>query len=51
MLDGDRLGYEGQMHWLRRGLLKSSAKWKFVVTPVVFNKSHKKFDGWSSYNV
>lgn len=49
MLDGDRLGAVGQLQWLKNGLLNSKAKWKFLITPVVFNPSLDKPDSWNGY--
>lgn len=49
MLDGDNLGEKGQLHWLKQGLLKSKATWKFIVTPVVFNKTSRKEDSWYGF--
>jgi alkaline phosphatase D len=49
MLDGDNLGAEGQLEWLEQGLLSSTAVWKFIVTPVVFNKTLPKQDSWYGF--
>jgi alkaline phosphatase D len=49
MLDGDNLGQSGQLHWLLRGLMESSARWKFVKTPSVFNGTTSKPDSWSQF--
>ena len=37
MLDQDLLGADGQTEWLINGLNRSTAKWKVVVTDVVWN--------------
>lgn len=37
MLDGDNLGAQGQWEWLTNGLRTSTARWKFILSPVVFN--------------
>ena len=49
MLDGDNLGQPGQLQWLLRGLDESSARWKFVKTPSVFNGTASKPDSWSAF--
>ncbi len=49
MLDGDQLGEAGQWVWLTQGLLKSQATWKFILTPVVFNRTVPKSDSWSGF--
>jgi|SRR5581483_10625184 alkaline phosphatase D len=49
MLDGNHLGAQGQWQWLEQGLLHSTAKWKFIVTPVVFNKTFRKPDSWYGF--
>jgi alkaline phosphatase D len=49
MLDGDNLGSEGQLEWLKNGLLSSTATWKFVMTSVVWNPTTAKADAWSSF--
>lgn len=49
MLDGDHLGKDGQYEWLVNGLLHSTAKWKFILTPVVFNPTLPKPDAWNGY--
>jgi alkaline phosphatase D len=50
MLDGDNLGATGQLQWLKDGLRTSSATWKFLVSPVVFNPTVPKRDGWAGYS-
>ncbi len=52
MLDGDNLGAAGQLEWLKRGLLNSTATWKFIVTPVPFNLTLAKsarVDSWYGF--
>jgi alkaline phosphatase D len=49
MLDGDNLGKKGQLAWLKHGLAGSEAKWKFIVSPVVFNPTTKFHDGWAGF--
>jgi len=49
MLDGDNLGSAGQYVWLTEGLKNSTARWKFVVSPVVFNPTLAKLDSWAGY--
>lgn len=49
MLDGDNLGVKGQLEWLKQGLLNSTATWKFIVSPVVFNPTTSKNDSWAGY--
>jgi len=49
MLDGDDLGSVGQLDWLKNGLLSSSATWKIIYTPSVFNPTSGKDDSWSGF--
>lgn len=49
MLDGDNLGEQGQRAWLLNGLKTSTAKWKFIVSPVIFNPTTKTNDAWGAY--
>lgn len=49
MLDGNNLGSNGQLQWLKDGLLASTAKWKVIFTSVVTNTSTKFPDAWSGY--
>ncbi len=49
MLDGDNLGAQGQWVWLTQGLKTSTAKWKFIISPVIFNATTKKLDAWGSF--
>lgn len=49
MLDGDKLGAAGQWAWLKRGLRQSTATWKFIFSPVSFNPTVPKPDGWNGY--
>ncbi|MBM3302771.1 MAG: alkaline phosphatase D family protein, partial [Deltaproteobacteria bacterium] len=49
MLDGDGLGIAGQLEWLKSGLLNSTATWKIVYTPSVFNPTSGKNDSWASF--
>ncbi|MEW5985996.1 MAG: alkaline phosphatase D family protein [Chloroflexota bacterium] len=48
MLDGDNLGANGQLEWLKNNLLASTATWKFILTPVVWNPTNQT-DAWSQY--
>jgi len=55
MLDGDDLGEEGQWVWLTSGLRNSTATWKFILTPSVFNRTTRKLkrgkgDSWHSFD-
>jgi hypothetical protein len=49
MLDGRNLGSEGQLHWLKHGLLTSTARWKIIFTSVVTNPTTKFPEGWGAY--
>lgn len=49
MLDGDDLGAAGQLAWLLDGLKNSDARWKFIVSPVIFNPTTKQNDAWGAY--
>ncbi len=49
MLDGDNLGIKGQYYWLTQGLKNSTAKWKFILSPLVFNPTHNKRDAWKGF--
>ncbi|MBI4670759.1 MAG: alkaline phosphatase D family protein [Chloroflexi bacterium] len=49
MLDGDNLGAQGQWIWLTEGLRKSTAAWRFILTPVIFNTTTKGLDAWRSF--
>jgi alkaline phosphatase D len=49
MLDGDELGAGGQYAWLTNGLRDSTARWKFILTPVPFNPTVPKPEAWMSY--
>jgi len=49
MLDGNHLGANGQLEWLLNGLKNSTAKWKFIVSPVVLNPTTKEWDAWGAY--
>jgi alkaline phosphatase D len=49
MLDGRNLGSEGQLHWLKHGLLTSTARWKIIFTSVVNNPTTKFPEGWAGY--
>lgn len=49
MLDGNNLGALGQLYWLQQGLLTSTARWKFILTPVVFNPTLTKIDSWYGF--
>jgi alkaline phosphatase D len=49
MLDGNNLGPNGQLQWLKDSLLASTAKWKVIFTSVVTNTSTKYPDGWAGY--
>ncbi|HZQ05016.1 MAG TPA: alkaline phosphatase D family protein, partial [Anaerolineae bacterium] len=49
MLDGDNLGKKGQLEWLKSGLLASTARWKFIVSPDPFNPTVGKPDAWAGF--
>jgi len=49
MLDGDNLETAGQLEWLKDGLLNSTATWKVIATPSVFNPTSGKDDSWASF--
>jgi len=49
MLDGNRLGAEGQLEWLKQGLKQSTAQWKFIISPVAFNPTAKPEDAWGAF--
>jgi alkaline phosphatase D len=49
MLDGNDLGANGQLQWLKDGLLASTAKWKVIFTSVVTNTATKALEGWAGY--
>jgi len=49
MLDGDNLGAQGQWVWLTEGLKNSTATWKFILTPVVFNTTTKGVEAWGGF--
>lgn len=49
MLDGDELGDKGQLVWLKNGLKNSTARWKFIVSPVPFNATSKPTDAWAAF--
>jgi len=49
MLDGNNLGANGQLQWLKDGLLASTATWKVIFTSVVTNLATKFPDGWAGY--
>ena len=49
MLDGNTLGANGQLQWLKDGLLASTAVWKIIFTSVVTNTSTKFPDAWAGY--
>jgi alkaline phosphatase D len=42
-------GADDQLTWLKNGLLNSTATWKFIWSPVVFNKTLLKTDSWFGY--
>jgi alkaline phosphatase D len=49
MLDGDNI-VNGQKEWLENALLTSTARWKFLVSSVDFNRySGKRWDSWLGY--
>jgi alkaline phosphatase D len=39
----------GQLQWLEDGLLRSTATWRFILTPVVFNPTTPKEDSWYGF--
>ena len=49
MLDGNNLGATGELQWLKDGLLTSTARWKFIFTSVITNRTTKFPDGWAGY--
>lgn len=49
MLDGDHLGADGQWEWLTQGLKESTARWKFIFSPVAFNPTTKPEDDWAVF--
>jgi alkaline phosphatase D len=49
MLDGNNLGAIGQLQWLEKGLLTSSARWKVIFTSVITNPTTKQNDAWGAY--
>lgn len=49
MLDGEHLGDKGQLAWLKDGLKSSKAQWKFILSPVPFNRNLPKRDSWSAF--
>jgi len=49
MLDGDHLGAQGQLTWLENGLKQSTARWKFMISPVPFNATSKPTDSWAAF--
>ncbi|HMF85907.1 MAG TPA: alkaline phosphatase D family protein, partial [Nitrospiraceae bacterium] len=49
MLDGNNLGTNGELQWLKDGLLASTAKWKVIFTSVVTNTATKPSDGWAGF--
>jgi hypothetical protein len=49
MLDGDNI-VDGQKDWLKNGLLASTARWKFLISTVSFNRnSGKRDDSWMGF--
>lgn len=49
MLDGDNLGLNGQLEWLKQGLLNSTARWKIIFSSVVTNPTTKHSDSWGGF--
>jgi alkaline phosphatase D len=49
MLDGNNLAAMGQLRWLKRGLVASTARWKIIFTSVITNPTTKFPDGWAGY--
>lgn len=49
MLDGDNFGAGGQWDWLTNNLLNSTARWKIIFSPVVFNPTLPKMDAWHGF--
>lgn len=49
MLDGDNLGPNGQLEWLKQGLLNSTARWKIIFSSVVTNTTTKHGDSWAAF--
>jgi alkaline phosphatase D len=50
MLDGDNIP-DGQLQWLKDGLLASAKTWKFIVSTVTFNPTARpaSIDHWKSF--
>jgi alkaline phosphatase D len=50
MLDGDNIP-NGQKQWLKDSLVGSTARWKFIITSVPFNRTSKyaRRDAWSGF--
>ena len=49
MLDGNNLGSDGEVQWLKDALLASTARWKIVFSSVITNPTTKTPDGWGGY--
>jgi hypothetical protein len=49
MLDGNNLGGNGELQWLKDGLLASTARWKIIFTSVITNPTTKFPDAWAGY--
>ena len=49
MLDGNNLGINGQLEWLKQGLLNSTARWKIIFSSVVTNPTTKPKDSWGAF--
>jgi alkaline phosphatase D len=49
MLDGNNLGSAGQLEWLKKGLLNSTAKWKIIFSSVITNPTTKVNDSWGGF--
>lgn len=49
MLDGEHLGADGQLAWLKQGLKQSTATWKIIFSSSVFNPTIGKMDSWHAF--
>ncbi len=48
MLDGDQIA-NSQKAWLKQALLQSTARWKFIVSPLSWNPTVPKNEAWRTY--
>jgi alkaline phosphatase D len=49
MLDGNNLVPNGQLEWLKQGLLNSTARWKIIFSSSVTNPTTKLNDAWARF--